>query len=83
MDDSGLPSLEKRGFIRPGYSELVLNSNDHIIPELVRRVVTLDWFLSRDSAPVTEDQLKKAEAPLENNVQEINLVLGSSSLNLN
>ncbi len=59
MKDNGLPEgLEKRGFIVPGYGgQVVVNNNDFFISELGQRVVSLEWFLSRDKNPVTPEQL--------------------------
>ena len=49
MQDNGIPSLEKRGYIAPGQKTMIVNNNDSFIPELGTRVVGLDWYLSRDS----------------------------------
>ena len=58
MKDNGIPDLEKRGFIMPGQSQVVVNNTDFFINELGQRVVSLDWFLSRDNKPVTEEELQ-------------------------
>jgi len=55
MKDNGLPEgLEKRGFIVPGQNQVVVNNNDYYISELGQRVISLDWFLSRDHSTVDQ-----------------------------
>ena len=57
MQDNGIPTLEKRGYVAPGQKTMIVNNNDNFIPELGTRVVGLDWYLSRDSQPIPEEKL--------------------------
>ncbi len=40
-----------------------MNQNDNFITELGQKAVSLEWFLSRHSNIVSEEELKKSEAP--------------------
>ena len=66
MQDTGVPSLEKRGYIAPGQNVMIVNNNDNFIPELGTRVVGIDWFLARDSKPITDEQLLQEKQELIN-----------------
>ena len=36
---------------------MIVNNNDNFIPELGSRVVGIDWYLSRDSQPISDEKL--------------------------
>ena len=61
MQDNGIPSLEKRGYIAPGQKTMIVNNNESFIPELGTRVVGLEWFLSRDSQPIPDEKLNQED----------------------
>ncbi len=49
LNDNGIPTLRKRGYLLPGSSEIINNDNNDFIKELGDQVVGLDWFLSLDN----------------------------------
>ena len=59
MKDTGISNLEKRGYIAPGQNIMMTNNNDEFIPALGTKVVGQDWYLSRNSQPITDEDLNR------------------------
>ena len=45
---------------------MIVNNNDNFIPELGSRVVGVDWYLSRDSQPISDEKLLQERQDLVN-----------------